>query len=147
MVWRLTILSRAVLVRVVAAEENIGLVAFDDLGEPANWLASRSVAEVLLVDRRGVAPAKDVVAGLTAESDRLVKSVPDVLVLSDIAGGVNGVLVNRSGVPSAASSSCSVSSDSDGGSLTGDNGRGRDSCSSEEHKRCEAGHCGEWWSN
>lgn len=143
----LTVLSSAVLVGVVAAEEHIGLVAFDDLGEPAYGLASWSIAEVLLIDRRRVTPAKDMVAGLPAESDGLVKTVSDILVLSSIAGGVDGILVNRSSVPGAASSSGRVSSDSDGGGLAGNKRRGRDSHRSEEHKRCEASHCGEQWSD
>lgn len=80
-----TILSGAVLVRVIAAEKDISLIAVDNLGEPANRLASGGIAEVLLVNGRRVAPAEDVVASLTAEGDSLVKSIPDVLVLSGIA--------------------------------------------------------------
>lgn len=144
---RLTVLSSAVLVGVIAAEEDIRLVAVDDLGEPANGLASGSVAEVLLVDGRRVAPAEDVVASLTTDGESLVKAVPDVLVLSSIAGSVDGVLVNRTGVPSGEGSSRRVSSDGDGSSLAGNERGGRDSRSSKEHERCEASHCGGWWSN
>lgn len=87
------------------------------------------------------------VAGLTADGESLVKTVPDVLVLSSVARSVDGVLVDRAGVPSGGGSSRRVSSDGDGSSLASNERGGRDSHSSKKHKRCEASHCGGWWSN
>lgn len=89
----------AVSVNVVAAEENICLVAINDLGEPSDWLARGRIAEVLLVDGRRVAPTKNVIAGLLAECDSLLESVADVRPLSGIARSVNRVVVDSASVP------------------------------------------------
>lgn len=136
-------MSSAVLVRVVAAEEDTRFVAIDDLGEPADGLTSGSVTEVLLVDLRRVAPAENVVASLTADGNGLVKTVPDVGMLGRVAGRVNRVVVDGTSIPGGSGRGHSGSGDGDGSSLTRNKRGGRDSRSSSEQKRGEASHCGE----
>jgi hypothetical protein len=64
----LTILCSTVLVDVIAAEKNSGLVAVDESVIPASRLSSRSVAEVLPVVRRAVAVPEDMVFGVGGEN-------------------------------------------------------------------------------
>jgi tRNA U54 and U55 pseudouridine synthase Pus10 len=104
----------AVAIDVVASEENIRLVAVDDLGEPPKRLTRRRVAKVLLEDLGRVAPAKNVVACLTADGEGLVETVLNVCVLGSIARCVDGVLMHRAGVPGCRGSGRCGSSYSDG---------------------------------
>jgi len=64
----LTILSCTVLVRVVATEQNTGLVAVDESVVPPSWLGCASLAEVFGVVRRAVTKSLDVVASVASKN-------------------------------------------------------------------------------
>lgn len=121
-----------VTIDVVAAEEDIRLVAVDDLGEPPERLASGRVAKVLLVDVGGVTPAENVVACLPAEKHRLLEALGDVGMLGSVAGGVDGVAVHGAGIPCGGCGFSGTGGHSDCcGALTGDERSRKGSGSSE----------------
>ena len=89
----------AVAVNVIASEENARLVAVGDLGVPADWLTGGRVAKVFCVDLGLVAPAEDVVAGMTGKDDCLVKTFLEHRALSSIARCMDGEAVDSTRVP------------------------------------------------
>lgn len=129
-----------IAIRVVAAEESSSLVTIGDLGEPTERLTSGLVAKVLLVDGGRVAPAENVVACLSADGHGLVQALADVGLLGGIAGGMNGVLIDRSSVPSSAGSSGCGDSDSGCALLAREERVSNSSRSPKEHERRVGNH-------
>jgi hypothetical protein len=81
-----------------------------------------------------------VVTSLTADGEGFLKTVPDILVLSSIAGGVDGKLRNGTGIPGGGSG-FGRSSDCDGGRLACRKRGSSHDGGSKEHQRCKASHC------
>jgi hypothetical protein len=87
---RLTILGRAVAVRVVAAEEHGALVGGDDARVPADGASNRGIAKVLAGELGLGAPAEQVVTGVGGELDRLLQAGLELVAEGGVAGGVDG---------------------------------------------------------
>jgi hypothetical protein len=130
-----------VAVDVVTSEQSARLVAIGNLAVPSERLACACVAKVLLVDCRRVTPAENVVASVSAEGDGLLQSLLEEGFLSDIAGTVNRVFGDHTGIPSSVGRSCSSDSDSSSYILLAREERiGDSNRSSKKHKRSVCDH-------
>lgn len=85
-----TVLRGAVLVGVVAPEENISSIGGDDAIEPANGGGGGVVAKVFLDERGLEAVEEEVGLGLLGELDGLVEGAGELVVEGGVAGGVDG---------------------------------------------------------
>jgi hypothetical protein len=95
----LTILCSTVLVDVIAAEKNSGLVAVDESVIPASRLSSGSIAEVLPVVRRAVAVPEDVIFRVGGEDLGLGDGLTKDCSLCGVARLVDLVLCHSSPRP------------------------------------------------
>lgn len=89
---RLTVLGHAVLIRVVAAEENVRLVCAHNTVKPANGSRCRAISEVLLNQLRLVSKSEQVVTSVLGELLSLVQSLLELGAKSGVARVVDGVL-------------------------------------------------------
>jgi hypothetical protein len=133
----------AVSVDVVASEEDIRLVAVDNLCEPSQRLASGRLAEVLLVDLGLVAPAKDMVSSLTGDGQGLLESVVNIQTLRRVARSVDEEVVDGTSIPYIRGSSRRSGRGSGGWSaLARNERRSKNGRSCKEHERRDTGsHC------
>lgn len=90
----LTVLSGAVAVRVVAAEEYAGLVSVDDTVVPADRRSSATVTKVTSDELRVMTVSENMVFGVLSELDSLVKTSGELTVESRVAGLMDRVILD-----------------------------------------------------
>lgn len=84
-VWSHTVLGRAVLVGVVATEDDALLVGSDNTVIPANGAGRRAIAKVLHDKVGGVAECKQVVSGMLGKLDSLIEGSLELSTESAVA--------------------------------------------------------------
>lgn len=130
----------AITVNIVTSEENARLVAVGNLGVPANWLTGGRVTKVFCVDLRLVAPAKDMVAGMTGKYNCLVKTLLEHRALSSIARCMDGEAIDGAGVPCGRThSDLRAFAGGDGEGVAWSDRSSHDGGGSKEHKGSSAG--------
>lgn len=93
----ITGLSLAIAVRIITSEENTSLVAIHDLRVPADWLSSRTVAKVLLIDGRPVAKTENVRSSVSSEIVELNECAIQEMSLCCVARLVDGKGIGATG--------------------------------------------------